>query len=177
MREFLDATGWKLIYGLNLGTGTPEVAAEEAAYVTDRMGSKLLAFPLGNEPDRFSRDGRRTPVYGFDQFARDWQRFHDAIPARVPHSPFAGPDTAYNHEWLVPFATRSRPELPYLSEHYYDYAEGPPTDPSMTIERLLRPNPNLVDELAGMRDTVEHRPGCHFAWRRPTPATKAASRE
>ena len=35
---------------------------------------------------------------------RDWQRFHDAILARVPNSPFAGPDTAYNNEWLVPFA-------------------------------------------------------------------------
>ena len=70
LREFLDATGWQLIYGLNLGTGTPEVAAEEAAYVTDRMGSKLLAFQLGNEPDLFSRNGLRTPDYGFDQFAQ-----------------------------------------------------------------------------------------------------------
>jgi hypothetical protein len=152
LREFLDATGWKLIYGLNLGTGTPEVAAEEAAYVADRMGSKLLAFQLGNEPDLFSRNGLRNPDYGFDQFTRDWQRFHDAILARVPNSPFAGPDTAYNNEWLVPFAKRWRHRVLYLSQHYY--AEGPPTDPSMTIERLLRPNPKLVNELAGMRDTV-----------------------
>jgi hypothetical protein len=28
---FLRATGWKLIWGLNLGTGTPEMAADEAA--------------------------------------------------------------------------------------------------------------------------------------------------
>ena len=28
---FLDAAGWSLIYGLNLGTGTPQRAAEEAA--------------------------------------------------------------------------------------------------------------------------------------------------
>jgi hypothetical protein len=153
LREFLDATGWKLIYGLNLGTGTPEVAAEEAAYVTGCMGSKLLAFQLGNEPDLFSRNGLRQPDYGFAQFAQDWQRFHDAIRARVPNSPFAGPDTAYNNQWLVPFAERWRHEVLYLSQHYY--AEGPPTDPSMTIERLLRPNPKLVDELAGMRATVE----------------------
>jgi Glycosyl hydrolase family 79, N-terminal domain len=152
LREFLDATGWKLIYGLNLGTGTPEVAAEEAAYVSDRMGSKLLAFQLGNEPDLFSRNGLRNPDYGFDQFAQDWQRFHDAILARVPHSPFAGPDTAYNDQWLVPFAKRWRQAVLYLSQHYY--AEGPPTDPAMTIERLLRPNPKLINELAGMRDTV-----------------------
>ena len=153
LREFLDATGWKLIYGLNLGTGTPEVAAEEAAYVTDVMGSKLLAFQLGNEPDLFSRNGLRSSDYSFDQFAEDWQRFHDAIQARVPNPPFAGPDTAYNNEWLVPFAKRLRREVLYLSQHYY--AEGPPTDPAMTIERLLRPNPKLANELQGMRDTVE----------------------
>jgi hypothetical protein len=30
LREFLDACGWKLIYGLNMGTGTAEDAADEA---------------------------------------------------------------------------------------------------------------------------------------------------
>lgn len=33
LRDFLDACGWKLIYGLNMGTGTPEAAAAEAAAV------------------------------------------------------------------------------------------------------------------------------------------------
>ena len=47
LREFLDATGWKLIYGLNLGTGTPEVAAEEAAYVSDAHGLEAAGVPTG----------------------------------------------------------------------------------------------------------------------------------
>jgi hypothetical protein len=41
----------------------------------------------------------------------------------------------------------------FLSQHYY--AEGPPTDPSMTIERLLRPNPKLQDEFVGMKTTMQ----------------------
>jgi hypothetical protein len=44
LREFLDACGWKLIYGLNMGTGTAENAADEAAHVMDTVGSKVDCF-------------------------------------------------------------------------------------------------------------------------------------
>src|ERR1700733_9129443 len=40
LRDFLDTCGWKLIYGLNLGTGTAEAAADEAAYVMEVCGPK-----------------------------------------------------------------------------------------------------------------------------------------
>jgi hypothetical protein len=59
--------GWKLIYGLNLARGTPEEAAEEAAYVPHVVGSNLLAFQIGNEPDGF---GRWTAV----RLAARWSR-------------------------------------------------------------------------------------------------------
>src|SRR6185295_2052044 len=57
LRTFLDATGWRLIWGLNLGTGTVENAVEEARAVTDAVGERLIAFEAGNEPDLFSRAG------------------------------------------------------------------------------------------------------------------------
>jgi hypothetical protein len=152
LRDFLDASGWKLIYGLNMGTGTPEAASEEAAYVMDTIGEKLIAFQLCNEPDLFFRNKIRKSDYNFDQFADEWERFFDAIRAKVPNAPFAGPDTAYNNEWLVPFAKRFRNEAVFLSQHYY--AEGPPTDPSMTIQRLLSPNPKLEAEFEGMKKTM-----------------------
>jgi len=99
LREFLDASGWKLIYGLNMGTGTAEAAADEAAYVKDVVGPKLIAFQLCNEPDLFYRNGIRKSDYDFKQFAGEWQRFYQTIRARVPTAPFAGPDTAYNNDW------------------------------------------------------------------------------
>ncbi|MGP0018591.1 MAG: glycosyl hydrolase family 79 C-terminal domain-containing protein [Candidatus Sulfotelmatobacter sp.] len=153
LREFLDTCGWKLIYGLNLGTGTADEAADEAAHVIDAVGSKLIAFQLCNEPDLFFRNGIRKADYDFKQFAVEWQHFYETIRARLPNAPFAGPDTAYNNEWLVPFARQFKREAVFLSQHYY--AEGPPTDPSMTIERLLRPNPKLQDELTGMQKTMQ----------------------
>lgn len=152
LRDFLDACGWKLIYGLNMGTGTSENAADEAAHVMDTVGSKLIAFQLCNEPDLFFRNGIRKSDYDFKQFAVEWQHFYQTVRARLPNAPFAGPDTAYNNQWLVPFAKQFKHEAVFLSQHYY--AEGPPTDASMTIERLLRPNPKLEDEFAGMKTTM-----------------------
>ncbi len=153
LRDFVDAAGWKLIYGLNIGTGTVEDAVAEAEYVMDVAGPKLIAFQLCNEPDLFYRNGIRKSDYEFPQFAAEWQRFYETIRARVPSAPFAGPDTAFNTSWLVPFARRFKDEVMFLSQHYY--AEGPPTDPSMTIDRLLRPNPQLQDEFDGMKKTAQ----------------------
>jgi Glycosyl hydrolase family 79, N-terminal domain len=151
LQGFIDATGWKLIYGLNMGTGTAEAAADEAAYVMKLLGPKLVAFQLCNEPDLFYRNGIRKAGYNFADFAQEWQHFYEVIRARVPNAPFSGPDTAFNNEWLVPFAKQFKTEVEFVSQHYY--AEGPPTDPSMTIERLLQPNPKLVAEFAGMAQT------------------------
>ncbi|MDR3527456.1 MAG: hypothetical protein P4L57_09260, partial [Rhizomicrobium sp.] len=154
LRDFIDATGWKLVYGLNMGTESPQSVAAEADCVAKTMGSKLVAFQLCNEPDLFARNGVRGPDYNFEQFATEWQRFFEAVRSRVPGAPFAGPDTAFNNEWLVPFASRFKKDVLFLSQHYY--AEGPPTDPTMTIGRLLRPNPTLQDEFNGMVRTRQN---------------------
>ena len=153
LREFLDATGWSLIYGLNMGLGTPEAAADEAAYVTDTIGDRLIAFQLCNEPDLFYKNGIRPAGYNYAQFAVEWQRFFQAIRARVPKANFAGPDTAFNNEWLVPFAKQFKQDVRFVSQHYY--AEGPPADPSMTLDRLLHPDPKLQQEFAGMRQMTD----------------------
>jgi hypothetical protein len=59
LNGFLEATGWTAIYGLNLGTGTPEQDAEEAAYVARRLGKRLLYFQIGNEPEFYRDDNNR----------------------------------------------------------------------------------------------------------------------
>ena len=146
LRGFLDRSGWRLIYGLNMGTESPETVADEAACVASVMGDKLVGFQLCNEPDLFWKNGLRTTAYGYEQFAAEWRRFFLAVRQRVPGAPFAGPDTANNTQWLTRFADEQRHDLAFLSQHYY--AEGPPTDPSMTLERLLTANPKLEAQFA-----------------------------
>jgi hypothetical protein len=60
---FLDATGWRVIFGLNLGNSTPERAAEEAALVAAKVGDRLEFFQVGNEPDYYhdANNGTRPP--------------------------------------------------------------------------------------------------------------------
>ena len=64
------------------------------------------------------------------------------IQQRVPNAPFAGPDTAFNNEWLVPFAQEFKQDIVFLSQHYY--AEGPPNDPRVTTDRLLAGDPRVA---------------------------------
>ncbi len=138
LANFLHATDWKLIYGLNLKHGTPEQAAEEASFVIKIIGPRLIALQIGNEPDLYSRDGTRwTYPYYYEQ----WQKFEHAIRALHPDAPLAGPDVAHNVEWLAPFANQAGKQANLLTSHYY--AEGPPSNPDMNIERLLRPHKRL----------------------------------
>ncbi|HUA27146.1 MAG TPA: glycosyl hydrolase family 79 C-terminal domain-containing protein [Steroidobacteraceae bacterium] len=146
LRAFLELSGWRLIYGLNMGSESPETVAAEAAYVAGIMGGRLVAFQLCNEPDLFHQNGLRPADYGYRQFAAEWRRYLHALRRRLPHVSVAGPDTAGNTEWLQRFADEQRHEVAFLSQHYY--AEGPPTDPSMTIGRLLGPSPRLEAEFA-----------------------------
>jgi hypothetical protein len=153
LRAFLDATGWRAIYGLNLGKGTLQAAQEEAVFVADKLGEKLVALQFGNEVDLFNRNGLRPRDYGFDQFAAEWQRFYDAVHARVPGAAFAGPDTANSVEWVEKFAARFGNRVILLTNHYY--AEGPPTNPAMTLERLLRPNPKLAADISKIQKVMK----------------------
>jgi hypothetical protein len=155
---FLDAAGWKLIYGLNLGSGTPDRAAEEAAYVARVMGPRLLYLQIGNEPDLYHRtsNGLRPPTYSFSDYLAEWIPFADAITARVPGAALGAPDANGIKEWALLFAQqapqKTKDRIVALSSHYY--AEGPPEDPTMTIERLLRRDPRLEQDIPPVIDAA-----------------------
>lgn len=148
---FLDTTGWQLIFGVNLGNGIPEMAADEAAYVWQHARRHVQAFQIGNEPDLYNRNGLRPSAYAFPDYFAEWQRFADAITKRIPDAPLAGPDIAYKTDWVAGFAKAAGHRARFLSGHYY--AEGPPTNPAMNIDRLLKPNPNLLRSMASFMDT------------------------
>lgn len=149
--RFLDRLGWRAIYGLNLADNIPERAAEEAEYVTNALGPRLLAIQIGNEPDGFGRWSRVRPAsYDVRSFLDDWQRFHAAIQARVPEARFAGPDVAAKTAWIAPFADARPAHLVLLTRHYY--AAGPASDPSVTLAKLLHSQAQLAGVLSELRE-------------------------
>jgi hypothetical protein len=149
LRSFLEATEWKLLYGLNLGSGTPERAAEEAACVAEHAGNSLLAFQVGNEADFFGRSFFRRSFrrhgWDFNRYWKEYQRYVEAVRARVPHAPFAGPDVAVNTDWVKRFAERAHGDAVLLTSHYY--AMGPPEDPRMNAQRLLEGDRRVMREI------------------------------
>lgn len=137
LQEFLQATGWRCIYGLNLGGGTVEQAVAEGAFVARTLGSKLICVQFGNEPDLFKHRDRADAHWTYQEYLAKWKVFRAAFHEKLPRVAVAGPDTAANQEWVKQFVNDTPKEIVLVTSHYYPL--GPPTDPNMTIDRLLHP--------------------------------------
>ncbi|MEO5597410.1 MAG: hypothetical protein ABIQ66_02200 [Novosphingobium sp.] len=161
LRGFLDATGWRCIYGLNFGSGTIARAVDEADNVLRFLGNRLLCFQLGNEPDFWAGNPLlRSNPYPFEQYKHEYESFVKAIRARHPRAPFAGPDVAQNLDWVAHYAESECGNALFASGHHY--AMGPASDPAMTAERLLAPvDPRLEQQIAAVTAMTE-RTGMRF---------------
>jgi hypothetical protein len=147
LRAFLDATGWTCLYGINLGTSTPERAAEEAAFVAKTLGPKLEYFQIGNEPDLFQHRFREKAKWTAEAYLDEWLAAANAIRAVVPAARFGLPDIASNAPWMEAIAARlsSTPHPPHIAaiSHHY-YFGGPPANPKVNLSDLLKPDPKVT---------------------------------
>lgn len=159
LRSFLDATGWKLIWGLNLGTGKLDNAVEEARAVVDAVGNRLIALEIGNEPDLFSRAGHRREPYGYGEWHADYRRFKAAIRAALPRVPFAGPDLAFMTEWMETFARDEGGDIALLTAHHYITGQA---NPAATVETMLQEEKKYQSALARFQAASQ---SIHVPWR------------
>jgi hypothetical protein len=142
---FLNATGWSLIWGLNLGNGSVDDSVAEARAVARAVGDQLLAFEIGNEPDLYLHEGHR-PHYSYGEYLAEYRRYKSAVFGALPQVGFAGPDSAGATDWVERFATDEGHDLRLLTHHYY--REG--QNSSSTADKLLRPDPKLAAMLDRM---------------------------
>jgi hypothetical protein len=150
--SFLRMTGWKLIWGLNLGSGSEQNAVEEAQAVMASVGDKLLAFEIGNEPDLFGRGTAHRPRnYSYEDYLREFRRYKAAVRAKLPGAPFAGPDAASATNWVTQFAADEGNDLKLLTHHYYRHCAGP----TSTLDKLLTPDPKLPAELKQLESAAK----------------------
>lgn len=103
---FLDATGWRVIFGLNLRAGSPELVARFAAMARSRLGPRLLAIQLGNEANNYFKT--------YEDYKAAWDR----VGAPLGRNGIAGPDSGANTDWVQRFGAEV-PESLLLSRHYY----------------------------------------------------------
>lgn len=145
---FLQATNWRLIWGLNLGSTDEEQAVAEAEAIARAAGTRLLAFEIGNEPDLFARGTKHRPEgYSYKDFLNEFRRYKAAIRVRLPQAPFAGPDVAGATEWVAQFARDEGRDLKLLTHHYYRECASA----TSTLAKLLQVDPKVAPELAKLR--------------------------
>lgn len=164
LRAFLDATGWTCLYGINLGSSTPERAATEAEFAHKTLGPKLEYFQVGNEVDDFGSRFRDKGTWTADKYFDDWLASANAIRARVPSARFGMPDIASHITWLPAVADRlsalkDRPDVVALTHHYY--FTGPPSNPKANINSLLHPDPRVTDN-AAVAHAAAQKLGTHY---------------
>ncbi|MGO9337542.1 MAG: hypothetical protein ACLPY1_08555 [Terracidiphilus sp.] len=142
LAAFLKAANWTCLYGIGMGTNTPERAAEEAAFVAKTLGDRLQYLQIGNEADLFGSHLRDPKTWSAKAYLDEWLALARAITARVPEARFGMPDVAGNIGWLTQIADlwpsiENPPHVTTLTHHYY--FGGPATNPAVSIPNLLKP--------------------------------------
>jgi hypothetical protein len=122
-------TNWTVLYGINFASNNPANCAAEAAYVANALGSYLLGFEIGNEPDEYGNNGIR-PNQGWDiaDFAAEWRPLAAGITNGMPGWAvtnngvgwtMTGPADADNTSWTETFASDESGKINWLTQHYY----------------------------------------------------------
>lgn len=143
---FLRAVGWKVMWGLNLGTGSKEQAAEEAVAVNAAVGDSLQSFEIGNEVDllpRFKND--------FAAYHAAYGTYKAAVRAALPHAAFSGPDVTSVSNWASPFAAAESADMKLVTQHYYRMSGR---RPEATIQTLLLRDRAWDDRLEFLRQVT-----------------------
>jgi len=152
LAAFVALTNWKVLYGVNLGTSTPDLAAAEVAYVQSKLGDILIGFEIGNEPDEYSLTYYPT---GWDLTAFEtlWQQFRSAIIATTPSAIIAGPATGgHVTTWTVPFSQDTTGKLISLvTQHYY---RGNGHSANATVKNLVSPDPNIIADCVALKSAA-----------------------
>jgi hypothetical protein len=170
LAALVQATNWKVLYGIQLENNTPASAANEASVVAQLLGSNLLGFEIGNEPDNYASPQygnpavpqipgytwgdyiSTTPVYDSSgKLLPSWPAFASAIQAAVPNAPLTGPTGGFN--WVMNFAGSSEAsQVSLLTRHYY--AEYVGSTPAPTLSGLLTPDPRVASQWPQMQQAA-----------------------
>jgi hypothetical protein len=142
LAAFLRATGWTCLYGIGMGTNTPERAAMEAEYVAKTLGDRLQYLQIGNEVDLFTHHLRDPKTWNAKTYLDEWLAIARAVTKAVPAARFGMPDVAANVSWLRQIAEiwPSIPNPPHVTTlTHHHYFGGPATNPDVSIPNLLKP--------------------------------------
>jgi hypothetical protein len=152
LATFAKASGWQVLYGVDMKLSSPSVAADEAKYTATALGSSLYGFEIGNEVDLYTSTAASS-TWSYSIFKTQWAGFASAIlGAAGATTPLTGPASAANYNtWTVPFAADDGSQIHLLTQHYY---RGNGQDPASTLQTLLTPDSSLTTKLDALNQAA-----------------------
>jgi hypothetical protein len=152
--SFAKKTGWKVIFGLNLGKFDPELSALETQYAW-KYKSQIHSFEIGNEPNHFIQHQTRDSSWGYPEFKTEFETYIKTINNLVPDAVFSGPATASKYNpWFVNFAKDESNNVCLLSHHHYPMSPEKGSVPMMLSKKLMRTISDLFLNL--VKVSAEH---------------------
>jgi hypothetical protein len=142
--RFVKATGWRVMWGLNLGTGSKAAAVREAVAVNKTLKGSLQSFQIGNEVEILPRFNHL-----YQNYHVAYLDYKQAIRRALPQAPFSGPDSVGNWLWITNFANHESGDLKLLTHHYY--REGA-RDPTASLAKLLSPDTEWAHRLGQLQE-------------------------
>jgi hypothetical protein len=132
---------WKVIYGINMASNTPANAAAEAVYAANDLGTNLLGFEIGNEPEYYAN-------FSYSSYRSRWRSLAAAITNAVPDWAvtnggngwiFADTDAGQGQLAAItdPFASDESGVVSLLTQHYYRASTG-------SMQLLLQPDTSIL---------------------------------
>jgi len=132
---------------VDLGHDDPDRAADMATHAREAFGDHLAAISVGNEPNGYDLASQpqlqiRGDGWGPQAYQTSLRTYADAIEARSPGTPIAGPGT-FDATWWRAFASADLPHTAALSMHWYPLwdCNGPASSiANPTVEDLTSPS-------------------------------------
>lgn len=123
LRALLAATGWRVVLGVDLGHIDPTRAADEARVAERILGSHLLGFEIGNEPNDYgSRLVKLRPSsYSASNYLKELATYGAAMRTTASRIRLYGPDlgSLASQAWLSPIASDKSTSFVAITQHYY----------------------------------------------------------
>jgi hypothetical protein len=140
LHTLLNATGWRVLLGVDLGHFEPARAADEARNAQRILGTALLGIEVGNEPNSYPRTkGLRPASYNIGGYLGEAAVYGQALRAAVPGLALYGPSLSGTGRWLNQIGPNAN-LFTELTQHYYPTSVCPATPSSLppaTVSGLL----------------------------------------
>jgi hypothetical protein len=130
LAALMQASGWRVVLGLDLGHPIVAAAVDEARAATATLGSALAALEIGNEPDLYTRppaepfrsqlgaSALRRAGWGLGAYEAESASLATALTEADVPAPLWGPNTATSR-WLPGYAANTRTGVSALTLHLY----------------------------------------------------------